>query len=171
MTLTVEDGSNVSGADSFITLAECDAYHMARGNSSWASDDAKEPAIRRATANLSSKIWSGKPTNARSQALAWPRTGVVDANGYTIAEDEIPQEIKDAACELALRELVSPNSTNPDFVASEKIKREKIDVIETEYADTANNSQSITPVFQVVDALIGQFLSNGGSKTVYLARA
>jgi hypothetical protein len=173
MALTVEDGSSVANADAFVSIADCDAYHTAKGNTAWTGDDdtVKEPAIRRATSYLNGLNWLGSRVNGRSQALSWPRKDVTDAEGNEIATDELPQEVIDACCELALRELVEANSISPDFTPSDKISREKVGDLEVEYAGTSNSVRSVTPVIPVVDSLINQFLVSGGSSTKFLNRS
>lgn len=173
MVLNVEDGSGVANADAFVSLAGCDAYHTSKGNTAWTGDDTtmKEPAIRRATSYLSNLRWQGDRVSGRSQALAWPRSDVYDAENNLVGNDELPQEVVDACCELALRELVEANSIAPDFVSSDKVKREKIGEIEVEYADTSNSAKSVTPVIPIVDSLINQFLVSGGSSTKFLNRS
>ena len=160
MTLTVETGTGLPDADAFIDLAFANAYHTAAGSSGWAGEDAdKEAAIRRATSHLSDAYrWEGVRTRGRSQALAWPRSGVSDAEGYGIASNTIPIELKRATAELALRELVSPGSMNPDFVASEAVKREKIGPIEVEYLNASVSADAKRPVVLIVRDMIGQFL-------------
>lgn len=51
MTLVVEDGSIVSGAESYASVAQADAYFAARGITIWSPllDAEKEQALRRAT--------------------------------------------------------------------------------------------------------------------------
>lgn len=51
MALTVEDGTIVAGADSYISAEDATAYHAARGNSAWAAltADAMDQHIRKAT--------------------------------------------------------------------------------------------------------------------------
>lgn len=47
-----------------------------------------------------SRQWTGQPATT-TQALAWPRIGMKDANGRDIPDDEIPQALKDAVSEYA----------------------------------------------------------------------
>lgn len=166
MALTVEDGSGVAGADALITLAFADAYHSSLGNTTWTGDDTtiKEPAIKRSTAFVSNSLsWMGYRVSGRSQSLAWPRTGVYDSEGYSIASAEIPIEVKNAVAEIALRELVSPGAMNPDFTQSEMVKREKVGSLEVEYLNSSTTAEAQRPVLLVVRDMIGQFLAGGGT--------
>lgn len=166
MTLTVEDGSGVADADALITLAFADTYHASLGNTTWTGDDTsiKEPAIKRATAFISNSFnWKGYRVNGRSQALAWPRSGVIDSEGYGILSTEIPIELQNAVAEIALRELVTPGAMNPDFTQSAMVKREKVGPLEVEYLNASTSAEAQRPVLLAVRDMIGQFLVNGGT--------
>lgn len=101
----VEDGSGKSDATSYASEAAADQYHENRGNAAWAllSSDDKQTALNRATAYLDSYFdWTqGIPTNL-TQALDWPRIGAYDEDNVYFDEDEIPQQVIDACCALAL---------------------------------------------------------------------
>ncbi|MTH96415.1 DnaT-like ssDNA-binding protein [Roseibium sp. RKSG952] len=163
MSLTVEDGSGLVDANAFASIAEVDAYHDAMGNAAWTGEDAaKEAAIRRATAFLSNSCsWAGLRTRNRSQALAWPRSGVWDGEGNAIASDEIPHELVNATAEIALRELEEPGAMNPDFIAADAISREKVEGMEVQYANRAASADAYRPVIMTVRDLIGPFLRKG----------
>ena len=52
MALIVEDGSIVTGAESYISVADASTYHSNRGNTAWASlstDAIREQCLRKAT--------------------------------------------------------------------------------------------------------------------------
>lgn len=168
MSLTVETGSGSATADALISLAACGDYHTARGNADWTGTDAlKEAAIRRATAYLSNgHQWDGLRSHGRSQALAWPRAGVVDFEGYGIPSDEIPVEIVHACAEAALRELVEPGALTPDVVLSDLVKREKVGPLETEYANSAVSVEAHRPVMTIVRDLISPFLAKTGGSGI-----
>lgn len=164
MALTIEDGTNVSGADSYLSVVDADTYHADRGNSTWTgTDTAKEVALRRATVVLDSYNWMGLRTNGRSQPLQWPRVSVWDKEGLAILSNEIPQEIKDAVAEVALRELVTPGTMTPDVVIADKVKSERIGDISVEYANVKTGVDASIPVLTLVQELIGDFLSQTSS--------
>lgn len=91
MSLTIEDGTIVASADSYVALDAYQAYGAARGWTLGDSDAADEINLRRAFDTINRKwVYRGLPIDA-DQVGAWPRS---------IAEG-IPQKIKDAQCELA----------------------------------------------------------------------
>jgi hypothetical protein len=105
MTLTVESGAGDAGADAYVSLTYADAYFDARSNTTWAAatDDAKEAAIRYATAYIDTIARYKGVKTLSTQALEFPRTDLVDWSGYTITG--LPTRVQQATCELALRAL------------------------------------------------------------------
>lgn len=113
MSLIVEDGSGLSNAESYASVAEADAYHAARGNADWEAVDDKEAALRKASDYLTQVYtmeWSGARKSI-TQSLDWPRQLAQRRNvevGYQYGiiyytDSEVPQEVKRACIELALR--------------------------------------------------------------------
>jgi hypothetical protein len=165
MALIVEDGTGLANAESYISLAEADAYHTSRGNLPWINDadmteTAKEQALRRATDYLQhfySGLWLGYKSTL-TQALDWPRQDVpkVDTpygNYYLLTE--IPQELKNACAELAYK--AAQGDLTPDL--TQAVKREKIDVLEVEYSEFSPQSKR----YRVIDNLLSKFLAQSSS--------
>lgn len=169
MTLTVEDGTGLTNADAFVSLAGFKAHCDARGTDYSAYSDAKlEQAIVRATDFLSeSHSWKGYKVNARGasggeQSLAWPRYGVTDGGGYAVASTSVPWEIERATYEVAAAEMANPGTMQPVYIGSERVRREKIGPIETEYDVSDTSAQAARPVLLAVRDLIGGLLESGG---------
>lgn len=102
--------------------------------------------------------WQGVRTSA-AQPLAWPRTGVY-VYGTELADDAIPQSLIDAQCRLALDadagvELLP----NVPVGGRGSVVREKVDVVEVQYAEGYNNSQ---PIFTAVNGLLKPLMKAGG---------
>lgn len=139
MAIVVEDGTGVANANSFVTLDETEEYHETRGNSSWLSntdDDAKEAAIIRASDFINTLNFKGVRYTG-DQALCFPRSNLYDAEGYLLAETAVPAKVKAAQQEAALKELLSPGCLTVDQKRGGRVKRKKIDVLETEYFEGA----------------------------------
>lgn len=159
-------------ADAFMSVEDCTTFCEARGLTDWTSAarspaDEDEAAIRRATAWLSSAFtWKGSRTNGRTQALAWPREDVEDAEGEEVASDEVPTEIVQACCIAAAYERANPGGLTPNVNLTERVKREKVGPIETEYASVAMSADASRPVLtQVLDVISG-LLSSGSNALV-----
>lgn len=145
--------------------AALETTYSAMGKVAWTgTDDAKEQAIRRATAVMNSWNWQGYKRNNRNQALCWPRSDVIDNEGWGIPFNEVPSEVKNCCAELALVELVTPNAMTPVVVSGEAVKREKVGELEVEYASTITTAADATPQVSAAIALINEYLSgNSGS--------
>jgi hypothetical protein len=143
--LVVETGSIVAGANTYVSLSEVNSYHSVRGNSAWAalaSDTIRENCILRAMDYIEKVyhgLWKGYLVNM-DQPLAWPRAFAkrADSTGYAeqyYSQTVIPPVLKSAVCELSLI------SSTEDLVSNEEKRtiREKIDVVEVEYAPSATS--------------------------------
>lgn len=145
-------------SDFYGTVTDANTYHVARGNASWAgSDTDKQAALVRASAYVDSlgldgslSLFPGTKTGGRAQLRAWPRTGAYDIDGIAIAADSVPLEVENATYESALRELAAPGSLNPDYTPGAQVKREKVDVLETEYQTVAAGVNPVRPVVTTV---------------------
>lgn len=172
MALVVEDGTGLSTAESYVSVADAVTYATKHGLTFAASPaDAAEQALRRATAWLDGKYrtrFPGCRVNGRDQALEWPRMYACDAEGYEVASDAVPAEIVNATIEAAVRELASAGSLNPDVTPGRIKKRAKVDVIEVEYAVGTGSVFEQKPVVGVIDGILSSLI---GSYSPYVARA
>jgi hypothetical protein len=155
-----------ASANSFVTLAEADAYLETRLNASaWndeEEDDVKMQALCEATRELSAIQWQGNRADS-SQALSWPRSGATNPDGTSSSEqyaiDVIPQRLKDATCELALEFLRAGTTDVASAGATDGIKQKTTGPLTTVYADPSQRAQglaryprvmqSISPLLQV----------------------
>jgi len=141
MTIIVEDGSIVSGANSYITVAEYEAWvddrypsHPDHG------DSAKiEQLIHRAMDYFESLAFKGYK-KTEEQPLQFPRDHLI-IDGYLASNTSIPFQVKRALFEI----VYADESTYGLFnVIDRKTKKEKVDVLEVEYADNSA-SRVMTP--------------------------
>jgi hypothetical protein len=159
MPLIVETGSGLSNAESFISVADADSYFAARGNAAWTgTDTVKEQALRKATDFMQGRYinrWKGTRTH-ETQALAWPRENVTDADGYALQSSVIPKEVKYACAELAVRSLTA--SLLPDNLTP-NIKSESVSIpgpISKSIAYTG--AKTSAPAFLAVDRMLIPYL-------------
>jgi len=170
MALTVEDGSGVTDADAYISLADAEALYLKRNGEAWAGTDAdKEAAIIRATSWVDTLDFVGSPSGGRSQSLQWPRKNATDRNGYEIDTDELPHEVEDATGILAFAEFDAPGILTPDIDRTAFAKREKVGPIEVENVSNPGteswNRVTVTAAMDLLNAL------TIGVNTKFLARA
>lgn len=147
MAITVEDGSVVTGADSYVSVAFADAYFAIDVNfdATWAalSTSDKEQRLKWATRILDQKVkWNGDKVDDDS-SLRWPRTGVYDRDALLIADTDIPLQLKELTCEVA-KFVATTDPTTSQGV--DYLKSVVVDVIEVHYQDGASQT-STPPIF------------------------
>lgn len=158
MPLIVEDGSGVAGANSYVSVADAQAWVAARGLTFTGADSVVEQRLLTAMDLVESyrAQYQGSKTDS-AQALQWPRTGVY-VDGAALAEDAIPKELVGALVQLAYdsqSEDLQPN------VGQQLTAREKIDVIEVQYFSPAEKKSS--PTFTKALAFLQPLFKTGGA--------
>ena len=156
MALIIEDGSNVTNANSYATVVEIKAFAEARGFTLPTDDLEIEKLAIKATDYLESfrKRYQGTRTNT-TQSLQWPRLGVVIDDIEYVEGDSIPVELKNAQ----MMATIEANKT--DLLKNDKqaLKKKKVDVIEYEYQD---GTSSVSKGFSKVDVYLEPLLKAGG---------
>src|SRR5262245_25196179 len=125
------------------------------GSAVWAagSADYKARSLVTATRLLDRQCWQGEKTSP-SQALQWPRTGVVDKYGDEVSSLAVPLLIEEATYELALAILVDPDGVQADPTSNQNLKKVKAGSAEVEFFRPELRGRFVT----IVEELVGQFL-------------
>ena len=92
-------------ADTYASLAEAVAYvGTLTFAGTWpATEPAQEALLKQAALKMETLAWKGtRAASAEAQALAFPRAGLVDRDGYAIDSTIIPRAVKTAQIALAL---------------------------------------------------------------------
>lgn len=149
--IIVEDGSGVTNANSFVNVEDARAYAEARGTELPADDDEVASMLIRASDYLEAQEcrYQGKRTSS-SQALAWPRTGVL-LNCDALPSNVIPKSLIAAQVQLAMA-INAGFDLQPNVSPQDYVTREKVGPIETEYADPTK--VGIMPTFSAANALL-----------------
>lgn len=120
ITLTKEDGTQVAGANTFVTQAEADTFFEGYFDSAvWtaASSGDKDKALYTAALILERQfIWKGRRVGPDTQAMQWPRWGVQEAD-REVDSNEVPQAIQDAQCLIAQSILANTSFATVDPAA------------------------------------------------------
>lgn len=129
-TIVVEDGTVVSGSNSYTTVSGITTYATDYGLDAWSASDITDTmrvqAVFKSMRYLEALAWKGTKYSAE-QNLEWPRSGVYDKNGYLVDEDTIPQAVINAQCEIAVLCLpgsgvdLQPTYTRDDFLTEVSI--------------------------------------------------
>lgn len=180
MALQVETGAIIAGADSYVTEAEADTYHADRENTLWDTTSLDKSALlRKAAAYLDNHYyhrWKGAQVNPLTQTMQWPRAGVkiaqeekyydvppsyydTDYSGF-LPITTIPQKVKDAQCELALR--AASQILAADLERGGQIQSITVGPITKTFAQGAPSEK----VYKTVDMILTQLLKPCSSKLV-----
>lgn len=150
-TFVVADGTNLTNATSYVSVAEADDYFEIDRvfTATWTAltSTEKEYRLGWATRVLDQKVrWKGTK-DTETQALEWPRDSTYDRNGVAILDTVIPEQLKDATCEFAkyLNSEDPISGSGIDFV-----KGIVLDVLEIEYQE--GTSQSSFP--NIINSLL-----------------
>lgn len=159
MALIVEDGTGLSAAESYISVADAITYITAYkgADTIWdASTEAqKEVAARQATQYIDGLYsWKGVVLTS-TQALDWPREGIYDERDLMI--EGIPTNLKNATAEVMFL-AINGESLVINVDRSRQTIMEKVDVIEIEYEVGASQQTS----YPTVSRLLGQYIISSG---------
>lgn len=168
MSLIVEDGTQIPGANSYATVAQADARQTLLGDTVWPDVDSseKEAFLIQATLYMTMRyrlLWAGYRVSV-TQSLDWPRYQVlyVDGPGEYSPFDSfypnnvVPAEIVNATIDVAVR-ISNGQDMLPDLGVP--VLEETVGPITTKYAKGVRQ----TTLFQTVDSLLSVFLKNAGS--------
>lgn len=175
MAIVVEDGTGLSTAETFVSVADADAYHLARANSAWAllTTPNKEAALRKAADYMEAvyrERWAGYRVNT-TQALSWPRYEVPIKDAASAMNygglsyypyDAVPVIVANACASLALR--ASAADLAPDV--TRVTTRERVGEIEVEYAAGAAPYAR----YREIDLALSAFMA-GSANSIRVARA
>ena len=167
MAVTIDATAGGANANSYMTLAQADAYVEAMVSSTdvskWSTgtDDTRNRALAAAAQRLDRERFIGARATD-TQALQWPRTGVRKPDTYVntyatgfpfrISEDyftdtEIPDQIKRAQIELAV--YLHNNTDGISLSGLEDYKRVKLGNIEVEPDKTGSvGADRVPPMFE-----------------------
>jgi len=161
MALIIENGLQITGAESYASVADFDDYWTKRNDATTVAltTAAKEAALRQATAYLDANWTYIGERCSTLQALAWPRVlpDGLDADRRSISSTEIPLVLIQATCELA-KEAASADLA-PSLERGGAVKSKTVDVISITYADGAQAAKK----YQLVELLLRHIISGGGN--------
>lgn len=105
MPLTLTTTPGAANANSYADLTEARAYIATRMPA--VTDPGDEPLkawLIAGTREIDACFnWTGAAADPDGQALNWPRTGMLNKNGGSIASDAVPDQLKNAAIEFAVQ--------------------------------------------------------------------
>ncbi len=133
MALIAEDGTGLSNADSYVSVAQADSYVSDTFFSGeWVTNDTttKEKLLKNATRLIDSFFDFNGEKSVATSSLRWPRTGVYDKDGIEISSALVPKGIIFATIEMAIA-LQANNFVGEN--ESRGVSSVKVDAIEIQF--------------------------------------
>tara|TARA_R110002096_G_scaffold97999_5_gene218363 strand:+ start:1965 stop:2468 length:504 start_codon:yes stop_codon:yes gene_type:complete len=154
MALIVEDGTNVADSNSYDTLANAQAYFDLKADPIVLTEASLINATQYLDITYTALFIPVRKT--RDQSLEWPRYAFTDTNGFSVAGDIIPIELKTALYETAKLYVDGANIFNN--VPSETDNLQSL----TQSIDGAVSESKtwFSPTNTNVGQNIGQYLQN-----------
>ena len=160
MAIIKETGAIVTGANSYQDVDDIKDYFDDLGYSYSAYTDSDiEAAALRTMRYIESKRFLGY-RSTQAQPLSWPRSYVYDKSGYLLDDDYIPKDLNSAVCEGTFKELATTNALQADSTGG-GVKRKRVDVLETEWFEGADQSTTFTVIEDLLSWLVVD-----GAKTI-----
>lgn len=155
MALVIEDGSIVTGANSYVTLAEARAYALARGVTLSATDSVVEILAIKSMDYLEMQDFKGDAVD-EAQELAWPRAYAY-INGDYFVSDDIPEALKKAQMQLMIyyNAGIDPIAAS---AAAQFVTEDTVGPLTTKYSEAVGNIPARIPL---VDNFLLPLLNSG----------
>ena len=173
MAFVVEDGTGLSTATSFVSVAEADTYFSDRASTAWAAldDTAKQAALVTASEYVSTAFeYIGNKVQT-AQALAWPRVHI-DPNGLFLTPIiTVPVAVKVATYRIAFEIAVNGVNMFASVSASDLISRVKAGSVEVAFSDSAMHiANDGRPSFPWMRELLKGYSRGGSGMSTRLMR-
>lgn len=160
-------------ANSYATVAQADAYHDTLPHrDDWAATgsdaDAKTVALISATRLLDSLfVWANFPTHPETQALQWPRSGMLKRGGWvTLPDNAIPAELVNATAEFA-RQLITADRTADSDVETQGLTALSVGSISLAFKDSVTAKVVPDAVVNLIPPEWGYRRGSGRSIPLY----
>ena len=195
--LVIEDGTGISGANSYFLATYVDDYAVAHGYAGWASllADPKAVAIIQGTAFIDATFpWFGYKIK-QAQGLMWPRNSGIHASGLPVQLNVFPPPIIDPTAFLPLKDIdgfditgipaaLQKACSEAAYLASQgvalfqdrdplgHITKKVTGPIEKDYQEEGPNLKSMPPsIFDALNKLLaGLYRQEGGIQSARVYR-
>lgn len=146
-----------ASANSWASVAEFKDYRAVRlpanATVSAASDPTIEAALIVACRNINGNFdWTGAAVDG-VQALTWPRSGMLTRNGFAIATTIIPNELKNAQCEMAFQIIAGIDLVSDNAAAAQGVLGVKAGSVSVQF------QQQFTNTTEAVDLAMQRMLN------------
>ncbi|HEY0684760.1 MAG TPA: DnaT-like ssDNA-binding protein [Steroidobacter sp.] len=158
MALVIEDGTGRADAQSYASVETLRAYAKARGETVPGGNSDCEALLMKAMDYMRGKEYVGDRAT-KEQALDWPRVNVV-VEGFPYASTELPRQVEQAQCALAIAAQRVDLLPNTPANTSGPISERTVGPITTKYSNTGRVSQ--VPAIAKADVILRTILKRNG---------
>jgi hypothetical protein len=135
-------------ANSYLTLAEANAYYAGHSHPEhWDDaddDEARNRALVTATRLLDEHLEYDGYVATATQRLLWPRGGLLGVTGYALESDVVPERVKQATAEYA-RFLLQSDRTGERDDELDAIAELKAGPVEVKFLENEASSRRTVP--------------------------
>jgi len=160
-TLIVEDGSIVSGANTYVTVAEFQQFCSDRNITITDTYGDESELLIQAMDYFEQQPFKGIKF-IETQSLQFPRSDFY-LDGYLTDSDAIPQLVKDAQITIAISIM---QGNDPLSTLDRSVKREQVDVLEVEYMDNAGPTVIIRSIGNIMRKLVTSSSMGSNFRTI-----
>lgn len=158
ISLIVEDGTCIEGANSYISLEDAEAYQRSRNREDWLAltPNQKIATLIKATQYVDYMyVWKGRKKFVREQSLCFPRI-MIEIEGFEVTG--IPKQLKDAICEAAYygytSDLFTVHESETGVVKRDKSVVEGAVEKEIEYFSNSEKGVDYISKYAALDAIL-----------------
>lgn len=155
-TILVENGTQVSGANSYVTEAELDTYADERGKT---ISGTQADLLIQAMDFLEAQNFIGLRRSYDDQPLQWPRYDVI-IDDHLLNHTEIPTELKEAQMAIA---VAIDEGNGPERTIERSTIKEKVGSLEVQYKEGSSSLSRDPNISRKLGKLI-----RGGSNGIIL---
>lgn len=177
VTFTVEDGTIVDGANSYVEVSFADDYLSIKSDSAtWEALSTlnKQKYLMWATRLLDQRAkFPNTVLTDTDQPLRWPRQGAYDRDGDPLPDDIIPDQIKEASVEIAFNLFITGIDPSENAqTGSGSITKLKVAVIEINYNGAIPlNANAFPRGINYILFPLGSVPGGGGMRAVPIRKA
>ncbi len=161
-TITVEDGTIVTNATSYISVANFATYAADRGITLTTVTGSQDELLIRAMDYLESQSFIGTKSTV-GQSLQWPRINAY-IDGYLVDSDAIPYDVVKSQCEIA---IAMDAGYNPMSTLTTGIKSQQVDTLQVVYQDGASQA----PTIRAISISLKKIINAGGANVIKVTKA
>jgi hypothetical protein len=154
MTLIIEDGTIVAGAESYASASDLAAYALKYGYTVPATTVEQEQLLMKAMLTVESKAYQGYRTDS-IQSLSFPRTGVY-VDDILLDSDSIPSQLSDGQMAMAVDGYTTDFLPVTDPTTKGSITHEEVvgAVVRKYAANSSSSKDTILPTSSKAETLL-----------------